>query len=117
MFTPIETTVGAVLLQQATSNLLYKNGAVLGASGFLRRLFTTPSRDTLSFFAGMAMSFVPLKLFLPDLLPTYPAVPSSLQGALVTVGIGLLVGLGTQVDNPLFFHSFSLNLVPNNLYS
>ena len=52
------------------------------------------------------MSFVPLKLFLPEMLPSYPSVPATLQGALVTVGIGLLVGLGTKVCPYLISRSF-----------
>ncbi|KAF2203848.1 YeeE/YedE family integral membrane protein-like protein [Delitschia confertaspora ATCC 74209] len=99
MFTPIETSVGAVLLHQATSVLLYQNGSILGASGLLRKLFAVPSKETIAFFAGMAMSFLPLKLFLPELLPVYPSAPSSVQACLTTVGIGLLVGLGTKLSN------------------
>ncbi|KAF1963206.1 YeeE/YedE family integral membrane protein-like protein [Byssothecium circinans] len=96
MFTPIETSIGALLLHQATSILLHKNGSVLGCSGFTRRLFTSPSSFTLTFFVGMASSFLPLKLFLPDLLTRYPPVPTSLQAAIATVGIGALVGWGTK---------------------
>ncbi|KAF2190658.1 YeeE/YedE family integral membrane protein-like protein [Zopfia rhizophila CBS 207.26] len=99
MFTPVETSVGSLLLHQATSVLLFQNGCVLGASGFLRRLFSAPTKGTLSFFAGMAMSFAPLKLFLPELLTSYPPVPSTLQTAVATVGIGALVGLGTKLSN------------------
>lgn len=98
MFTPIESTIGAVLLHQATSVLLYQNGKILGASGFLRRLMTVPSKETLFFFAGMALSIIPMKLFLPELRTQYPPVPTTLQGVLVTAGIGLLVGLGTKVS-------------------
>lgn len=99
MFTPIESTIGAVLLHQATSVLLYQNGKILGASGFLRRLMTVPSKETLFFFAGMALSIIPMKLFLPELRTQYPPVPTTLQGVLVTAGIGLLVGLGTKLAN------------------
>ncbi|OAL56441.1 YeeE/YedE family integral membrane protein-like protein [Pyrenochaeta sp. DS3sAY3a] len=99
MFTPVETSIGAVLLHQATSTLLYQNGKVLGASGFLRQLFSTPSTATLSFFAGMAASYLPLKLLAPQLITTYPAVPTTLHAALVTIGVGLIVGWGTKASN------------------
>ncbi|KAF2281461.1 YeeE/YedE family integral membrane protein-like protein [Westerdykella ornata] len=99
MFTPIETSIGAFLLHEATSILLFQNGSVLGVSGFLRELFNGPSRGTLTFFAGMAASYVPLKLFLPELMATFPEAPSSLAAALVTVGIGALVGWGTKLAN------------------
>jgi hypothetical protein len=38
-----------------------------------------------------------LKFFLPELLTKYPPVPATLETALVTAGIGALVGWGTKV--------------------
>ncbi|KAF2737525.1 YeeE/YedE family integral membrane protein-like protein [Polyplosphaeria fusca] len=99
MFTPIETSIGAVLLHQATSLLLYQNGSVLGCAGILRRVLTAPTRENISFMAGMALSFLPLKLFLPELLTNYPPIPSTLQAALVTLGVGALVGWGTKASS------------------
>lgn len=99
MFTPVETTIGAVLLHQATTNLLYQNGNVLGASGLLRRLFTAPTKETLSFFIGMAASFIPMKLVVPELLVQLPPAPTSAPSALATVAIAMLIGWGTTVCN------------------
>ncbi|KAF2464933.1 YeeE/YedE family integral membrane protein-like protein [Lindgomyces ingoldianus] len=99
MFTPVETSLGAVLLHQATSVLLFQNGCVLGASGFLRRILSAPTKGMASFFAGMAISLLPLKMFLPELLRAYPPVPTTIQAALVTVGVGALVGWGTKASN------------------
>jgi len=98
MFTPIETTIGAVLLHQATSNLLYQNGDILGASGFLRRLFSVPTKELCAFFAGMALSYVPLNVFAPQLVTVYPSTPLSLKAALVTFGLGTIIGWGTKVS-------------------
>lgn len=98
MFTPIETTIGALLLHQATSILLYQNGNILGASGFIRRLFSKPTKGLAAFFVGMATSFLPLKVLAPELLTKYPPMPATLEQALVTVGLGLLVGWGTKVS-------------------
>lgn len=97
MFTPVETSIGALLLHQATSVLLYQNGNVLGASGYMRQLFAAPTKGTLAFFAGMAMSLLPLKAFIPEVATKYPPVPATLQAALVTVGVGALVGWGSKV--------------------
>jgi uncharacterized protein len=97
MFTPIETSIGALLLHQATSVLFFQNGNVLGASGYMRQLFTAPTKETLSFFAGMAVSLLPLKLFIPEVVTIYPPVPTSVQAVLTTVGVGALVGWGTKV--------------------
>lgn len=97
MFTPVETSIGAFLLHEATSVLLFQNGNVLGASGFLRQMFSGPTKGTISFFAGMTLSLLPLKAFLPELVIQYPSAPNTLQAALLTVGIGALVGWGTKV--------------------
>ncbi|KAF1852111.1 YeeE/YedE family integral membrane protein-like protein [Cucurbitaria berberidis CBS 394.84] len=99
MFTPVETSIGALLLHQATSSLLYQNGNILGASGSLRQLFSAPTRETMGFFAGMAASYFPLKALAPQLITSYPSVPITLQVALFTVGVGLLVGWGTKTSN------------------
>ncbi|KAL5118964.1 hypothetical protein ACEQ8H_003093 [Pleosporales sp. CAS-2024a] len=99
MFTPIETSIGAILLHQATSTLLYQNGNVLGASGFLRQLLTAPSKDTIAFFVGMATSYLPLTAFVPQVLTSFPLAPTTLQAALVTLGVGALIGLGTKMSN------------------
>jgi hypothetical protein len=105
MFTPVETSIGALLLHQATSNLLYQNGDILGASGLLRQLFTAPTRETIAFFVGMAASYLPLKALAPQLLTSYPAVPMTLHTVLFTASVGALIGLGTKVS------SFALDTV------
>lgn len=97
MFTPVETSIGAILLHQATSNLLYQNGNILGASGFLRQLFTAPTEETVAFFVGMAASYLPLKTFAPQLLTSYPSAPMTLLATLATISVGALIGLGTKV--------------------
>ena len=102
MFTPVETSVGAFLLHQATSVLLFNNGSVLGVSGLLRELLNAPLKYIL-FFIGMALSFLPLKVFLPELLPTYDPSPSGWQAALGTFGVAALTGWGTKVETRLTF--------------
>ncbi|KAH6870341.1 YeeE/YedE family integral membrane protein [Alternaria rosae] len=99
MFTPIETSIGAFLLHQATSNQLYQNGDILGLSGYLRRLFSAPTKELLAFFTGMVASYVPLKALAPQLITEYPAVQISPQNALVTLAIGALIGCGTKMSN------------------
>jgi hypothetical protein len=100
MFTPIESAVGSFLLHQATSNLLYQNGNILGASGYLHRLLSAPTKELLAFFTGMAASYIPLKTLAPQLIANYPAVPITPQAAIATVVIGALVGWGTKVSEP-----------------
>ena len=97
MFTPIETSIGAVLLHQATSNLLFQNGTVLGLSGLLRRVMNAPTMETLALFAGMAASFPLLNSLLPELVTMYPSMPITVSTTLFTTGVAALVGLGTKV--------------------
>jgi len=99
MFTPVETSIGAILLHQATSSLLYHNGSVLGMSGLLRQLLKSPTKETMAFIVGMAASYLPLKVMAPQLITNYPAVPMTLQMALVTMSMGALIGLGTKLSN------------------
>jgi hypothetical protein len=102
MFTPVETSIGAILLHQATSNLLFQNGNILGISGFLRQLLSTPTKETIAFFVGMAASYLPLNALAPQLVTSYPAVPLSVQTALFTLSVGVLIGLGTKVRQERF---------------
>lgn len=41
-FSPVETTIGAILLFHSTTALLYGNGTILGISGLLRRVVKAP---------------------------------------------------------------------------
>ena len=100
MFSPVETTIGAILLHQATSNLLYQNGTILGASGYLRQVFLTPTRELLAFFTGMAISYIPLKALAPQLITSYPVMQIISPASAATVAIAALVGWGTKVRNP-----------------
>lgn len=97
MFTPVETAIGAVLLHQATSNLLYQNGNILGLSGSLRRLLAAPTVETLAFFTGMAASLLPLNLLIPELVTKYPSMPVTAPAMVVTTSIAALIGWGTKV--------------------
>jgi hypothetical protein len=71
MFTPLETTIGAVLLHQATSILLHNNGTILGASEYMRRLVSKPTTGVAAFFAGMIASLPLLQVVLPELFTKY----------------------------------------------
>ncbi|KAF1977869.1 YeeE/YedE family integral membrane protein-like protein [Bimuria novae-zelandiae CBS 107.79] len=96
MFTPIETTIGALLLHQSTSILLFNNGVILGTSQYMRNLLSRPTIAVAVFFAGMAASFPLLQWVAPELLTTYPPLPSTSGSVVLTVLMGLLVGWGTK---------------------
>jgi uncharacterized membrane protein YedE/YeeE len=109
MFTPIETTIGALLMHQATSNLLYLNGNILGMSGYLRQVFSAPTKEVLAFFVGMAASYPPLKTLTPQLITSYPAVQITPQAAAATISIGAMVGWGTKVSEAISSHARKTN--------
>ncbi|KAL2814302.1 hypothetical protein BJX63DRAFT_201836 [Aspergillus granulosus] len=96
MFTPIHTSLGALLLYQSSSSLLLHNGAVFGISSLLSGVMLNPSRDNIPIIAGLLSSVVPIYLFVPTLLPSYPAAPNSVGSLLSTVGTGFLLGWGTK---------------------
>ena len=106
MFTPIQTTAGAILLHLATTILLFDTGAILGASGFLRRLLLNPRKEvttnssTTWFFAGTALASAFLVKLLPSVVPKYPNVEWEPSTVLQAVLGGLLTGWGTKVSVP-----------------
>ncbi|KAJ8114367.1 hypothetical protein OPT61_g3742 [Boeremia exigua] len=99
MFTPVETSIGAVLLHQATSNLLYQNGNILGLSGLLRRVMNAPTVEVVALFTGMAVSFPVLGSLTPELMTRYPSMPITAQTVLFTTGVAALSGWGTKTSN------------------
>ncbi|KAL2004893.1 hypothetical protein VTN00DRAFT_3166 [Thermoascus crustaceus] len=96
MFTPINTSLGALLLFQGSSGLLLHNGKVFGISSLLSGCVFNPSLDNLPIIAGLVSSLGPVYLFAPSLIPAYPAAPSSWESVATTLGLGLLVGWGTK---------------------
>lgn len=97
MFTPIHTTLGALLLFHGSSGLLIHNGAVFGISSLLSGCAFNPSRDNVPIIAGLVSSIVPVYLLAPSLIPNYPASPHSWASAAATLGVGFLLGWGTKV--------------------
>ncbi|KAL4867380.1 hypothetical protein BDV12DRAFT_186780 [Aspergillus spectabilis] len=96
MFTPVHTSLGALMLYQSSSGLLLHNGSVFGVSSLLSGFMLNPSRDNVPIITGLLSSVVPIYLFVPSLLPRYPAPPSSWASLLSTVGTGFLLGWGTK---------------------
>ncbi|KAJ5708318.1 hypothetical protein N7488_008119 [Penicillium malachiteum] len=96
MFTPIHTSLGALLLFQGSSGLLYHNGAIFGISSLLSGSILQPSRDNLPIIAGLVSSVIPVYLLAPSLIPIYPMAPISVASAAATFGVGVLMGWGTK---------------------
>jgi hypothetical protein len=98
MFTPVDTAVGALLLHQATTTLLFNNGSILGVSGLLRQLINSRSLVSLLFFTGMVSSYLVANALAPEVLPDYPIVDWDQKSIIFTLGTSLLVGWGTKVS-------------------
>lgn len=97
MFTPVHTSLGALLLFQGSSGLLVHNGAVFGISSLLSGCIINPSSDNIPIIAGIVSSIAQVYLIAPSLFPSYPAAPSSWATLASTVGTGFLLGWGTKV--------------------
>lgn len=102
MFTPIHTSLGALLLFQGSSGMLFHNGAVFGISSLLSGCVFNPSRENVPIIAGLVSSAVPVCLLAPSLIPNYPAEPQTTVSAATTLGVGFLLGWGTKVSLPGF---------------
>ncbi|KAE8355627.1 hypothetical protein BDV28DRAFT_30699 [Aspergillus coremiiformis] len=96
MFTPVHTSLGALLLFQSSSGLLVHNGAVFGVSSLLSGCVFRPSRDNLPIVAGLWSSVVPVYFFVPSLIPLYPPAPNSWASVVSTLATGFLLGWGTK---------------------
>lgn len=99
MFTPVSTSLGALMLYQGSSGLLFHNGAVFGISSLVSGCVFNPDRDNVPIVAGLVSSILPVWLLAPSLMPTYPLPPQTLAAAAETLGVGFLLGWGTKVRN------------------
>lgn len=99
MFTPIHTSLGALLLYQGSSGLLLHNGAVFGISSLLAGSLLRPSGENVPVLAGLVSSLVPVALCMPSLIPSYPPAPNSWISLASTLAMGFLLGWGTKVSS------------------
>lgn len=97
MFTIVDTTIGALLLHQATTSLLFYDGSILGVSGLLRTFMRIRSLPSGLVFIGIALSWAAMRFIAPEVLPEYPDVKWDQGTVLFALGTGVLVGWGTEV--------------------
>lgn len=93
MFTPIEGSIGAILIQAATSSYLQLEGKVVGFSSTIYGALTTPNINNISIVIGMFLSTRLVKWVLPSI--AVAANPLNLSNSTWAIA-GLLVGLGTS---------------------
>ncbi|CRG88138.1 hypothetical protein PISL3812_05165 [Talaromyces islandicus] len=99
MFTPIHTSLGALLLFSGSFGLLVHNGRVFGISPILRSgLRWAPQRrlEDLLILGGLLSSPLLVWFIVPSLLPSFTGSPSSWSSAASTLGLGFLTGWGTK---------------------
>ncbi|KAJ6023673.1 YeeE/YedE family integral membrane protein [Penicillium herquei] len=96
MFTPIHTSLGALLLWQGSSGLLIHNGAIFGISSLLSGTLLRPSWNNVPIIAGLLSSLAMVSLIMPSLVPSYPSVPDSWMSLASTLALGFLLGWGTK---------------------
>lgn len=99
MFTPVQTSLGALLLFHGSSGLLVHNGAVFGISSLVSDCVFRPSRHNVPIVVGLVSSILPVWLFAPGFIPNYPALPMSLGSLATTLGVGFALGWGTKVSD------------------
>ncbi|KAH8693860.1 YeeE/YedE family integral membrane protein [Talaromyces proteolyticus] len=98
MFTPVHTSLGALLLFSGSFGLLVHNGRVFGISSMLRSGLVRPdiTDENVAVLAGLLSSPWLVWLFVPSLLPAYPDAVESWTSVVSTLGLGFLVGWGTK---------------------
>jgi uncharacterized membrane protein YedE/YeeE len=96
-FTPLQSTLGGMLIGLSASLLLLGAGRVAGISGIFGQLFLSPGRADrrwrLSFLIGLLASAWLCAQLLPGSISPSPRSLPWLAGA------GLLVGMGTRLGN------------------
>lgn len=109
MFTPVHTSLGALLLFGASFGLLLHNGRVFGISSILRAGLR--DRENAAILAGLMSSPLLVSLVVPSLLPSYTTSVPSWSSTASTLGLGVLTGWGTKVS--LFFFINQENKIIN----
>jgi hypothetical protein len=108
MFTPIETSAGALLIHLAVSTLLLNNGEILGLTAILCRGVGIWERlENIGLLLGMAVSIIGVDAFIPALAPS--SVPDVTMTTTGLLAAGVCVGWGTRVCNTSYSHPLSLN--------
>jgi hypothetical protein len=92
MFTPLQTGLGALLLHQATSALLFNNGQVLGTSSIIAQSMSGRGGEDVWLMAGMIVGAMLVRTMLPELVPTYDSEQWWWAGLMA-----VMVGWGTRV--------------------
>ncbi|QPG76186.1 hypothetical protein FOA43_003572 [Brettanomyces nanus] len=101
MFTPAESSIGALFIQYATGSYMAVEGKVVGFSNIIFNSVFKPTIHNISIVLGVLFSGRFIKRFLPDFVPLYASSTTnnpSILGSLSNYSLsGALVGLGTSL--------------------
>ncbi|KAI5804953.1 hypothetical protein EDC01DRAFT_610399 [Geopyxis carbonaria] len=92
MFTPLPTTLGALLLHLSTTHLLTTTSQILGVSSLLRLSVLSPDSTNTPITLGLLAAAALTRLLWPSLLPHYGE-----NTVAYTAAAGALVGFGTRL--------------------
>ncbi|GMM35210.1 hypothetical protein DASC09_025350 [Saccharomycopsis crataegensis] len=103
MFSPVESAIGALLIQCATTSYIWHSGKVIGFSSLINGIFD-PNVENVSIVSGIIMASLFVAYKIPDFSPIYQPVASvdllehqvDTSFPLYVVVSGLLVGAGTK---------------------
>lgn len=103
MFTPVETTLGALLIQFSTTNYYWQVGSTIGFSSAVFGAICTGSLPGIQIVAGLLSSAIFVKRWIPQFVPELPESVLVTKGILSDVQLwclaGLLVGVGTKLGS------------------
>lgn len=99
-FTPISTSLGALLLHLSTTNFHLCNGRILGVSSILGNSLFSPNKDNVPVVAGMALSTAAAYFLAPGMFEYLGPLGEGFSevaglGSWTPLVAGLLVGFGT----------------------
>lgn len=97
-FTIIETSVGALFIQLATTNYYLQLGSTIGFSSLIYNTVFKKAWKNIPFIVGIVSSALVVKTWAPQFLPDFPTsnLTSNYNIALFSLA-GFLVGLGTKL--------------------
>lgn len=104
MFTPAESSIGAIFIQYATGSYMAIEGKPVGYSSTIYNTVTKPTLSGSGIIAGTLLSGLFIKNCLPAFMPIYPAASTvnnpAILGTLSNSCVsGFLVGLGSAVGH------------------
>lgn len=98
-FTPINSSIGALFIQIATTNHYLQLGETIGFSSVISNSVFKFNINDISLCSGLILSSFLTNVYLKDLVPSLPSSNLNLSVLLLYSIAGLLVGIGTKLGS------------------